>query len=488
MRRKLLFGLGLAGVISGSALAQFAADRVPPAPTNPGVNTPALPAAPGLPAQPVPVQPAPPASPPSLPDGVRPIGSLGGAYVPPVGGIGSPPTPVSPYSPVVPPSGQAAPAVQAPPRDTTIHSALPANHPWIVKPEHGAFFICVKSYSRPSRPEPGDDGPSARELAEMLAGEIRDLYRVQAFLYEYISEERKAEMAAIAAARERARIFAGQLDKYKQEAQLKGMEFLEDDRVTVHFKTVKYRDQIAVLVGGFKSDEDAHKALEAMRKAALDPDPKNTQWKAPKNTILMDGAAIQRVGKDGKLEGATGYLNPYLTATVVPNPTIPRPQQAGNEFNCDPFLVKLNADEPYSLLKATKNWTLAVKSFTAPVEIVGRDGESGGMIRKPDLHKEKNVLAAGAAQAESMAKALREMKGPGGQPLGLEAFVLHTRSASLVTIGQFDSPNDPALLQMKQLLNGMKLNVTEDKTGFRPAMNTPSLFEKLLPVPIPHPQ
>src|SRR5262249_55586664 len=152
---------------------------------------------------------------PALPPGVRPAGS-GGAYVPPVGGIGSVPGGLGRPGDAanVPPE---APPAPPPPRDLEIRSALGPNHPWAVKPEDGAFFICVKSYSRPSRPEPGDTGPSARELSEALATDIRDLYRVQAFLFEYISEERKAEMAAIAAARERGRIFAGQLDKYKQE-------------------------------------------------------------------------------------------------------------------------------------------------------------------------------------------------------------------------------------------------------------------------------
>jgi hypothetical protein len=33
----------------------------------------------------------------------------------------------------------------------------------------------------------------------------------------------------------------------------------------------------------------------------------------------------------------------------------------------------------------------------------------------------------------------------------------------------------------------MKLNVTEDKMGVKPAMNAPSLFETLMPIRIPRP-
>jgi hypothetical protein len=457
MRRRLVIGFGLAGVISGSAaLGQFASDRQPAA-TPGGVQLPVSPASPGMPA----VQPSP-----------------GGFTLPPPSGAlfgGLQPTP--PDSPPELPRS-------APPANLEIQTALGPNHPWALKPEHGPFFISVKSYSRPSRPDPADPGPSARELAEALATEIRDTYRVQAFLYEHVSEERKAEAAAVAAARERGRIFAQQLDKFRQQSQLQGMEFLDDRNVKVHFKTVNYRDQIAVLIGPFKSDEDARKALDLVRKW---PPPKATV-KDPatgKDASLMDGAAVMRPGPDGKPVLEESRLNPYLTATVVPNPTIPRANQPAGEVGLDPFVVKLNEGRPYSLLKATKPWTLGVRSFGAPVQIVGKD--DAGAMRKVGHGNGGDALAAGAEQAEALAKVLREMKGPGGQPLNLEAFVLHTRTASIVTVGQFDGPYDPALLQTKHLLSTLRLNVTEDQMGSRPVTNTPSLFGNMMPMPVPRP-
>jgi hypothetical protein len=459
MRWKIVFGL--VGVLPASALAQFASER-PPAPpaTTPAAAAPAV-----------------PGNPPPLPEGVRPIGSAPiGGFVPPPGGIGTVPGIGLPG--ITPGLGPAEPPAPPPPRDLTIRSALGEDHPWAVKPEHGAYFLCVKSYSRPSKPD--DGGLTARELAETLATEIRDLYRVQAFLYEYVSEERKAEMAAIAAARERARLFAGQLDKYRQEAQLKGTVFMTDPTIRVHYKTVKYSDQIAVLVGGFKTEADARKALDTMR-----------AWPAPKNKVLLDGAAIVRPNKEGKMILEQGHMNCYLTAHVVPNPAIakaagPTAEPAG----LDPFIVKLNEDNPYNLLQATKGWTLAVKSFSSPVEIVGRDGGGAGLMRKIGTSKGAKVLEAGAEQAESMAKAIRELRGPGvnGQPgplLNLEAFVLHTRNASIVTIGQFDGPNDQALIQTKQLLSSIRPNVTEDKTGFRSVPTAPNLFGNMVAIPIP---
>ena len=80
------------------------------------------------------------------------------------------------------------------------------------------------------------------------------------------------------------------------------------------------------------------------------------------------------------------------------------------------------------------------------------------------------------------------MKGPNGESLNLEAFVLHTRSASLVTIGQFDGPEDPALLAMKRTLTKItQTKVSSDPEGLRPLTNMPTLFGNMMPMPIPKP-
>ncbi len=464
MRCMLMVGIALALVgVCGSSAAwgQFASDRKAP---------PSVPAA--TPGSPQP--PASPALPPGVPGlGSRPnspvLGTPGG--VRPTGGFTlPPPSGVQPTGYATPQPQRASPAIP----DVSMPSVLPADHPWLLKPDSGEYFIVVKSYSRPNRPDPGDPGKSSRELAEALATEIRETFRVQAFLYEHISDERKAEMAAVAAARERARLFANQLEKHKQQAQIQGMEFLAPDNV-IRYKSVNYRDQVAVLVGGFKSEDDARKALDKVR-----------TWPSPKDKILMDGAAILRDGPNGKQVLEQGHINPYLTASIVPNPTIARAAPAAQPQGLDPFVVMLNKDRPYNLMNATKSWTLAVKSFSAPVEIVSKDTEAS-VMKKFGSSKGADALKAGAEQAESMAKMLRELKDKVGNSLGLEAFVLHTRFSSIVTIGQFDGPNDPALIQLQNLLNKMKLNVTEDKMGGRAVTNTPTLFGTMMPIPVPRP-
>ena len=178
-------------------------------------------------------------------------------------------------------------------------------------------------------------------------------------------------------------------------------------------------------------------------------------------------------------------INPYAGAFVVANPAVVKAAQPGVAKQAvDPFVVKLNEGHPYNLLKATKGWTLAVKSFTAPVEIVNKESDTS-LMKKFGMSKGSDALAAGGEQAESMAKALRAMKDRSGQPLNLEAFVLHTRNASVVTVGQYDGPDDPALLAAKRLLGGMSANVSEDPAGLRKLTNTPTLFDTITPIPVP---
>lgn len=447
MRRKLVLGCSLAAFIGSPVAAQPVAPK----------------------AQPVlggfqPVSPTPPASP------VSPVSPAGG-YVPPVDGL-RPTT----YGSATPTPA----AVASAPVSFEIPTVLGKDHPWLIKPEHGQYFIIVKSYVRPaagSRDAAQDRGLTARELAEGLAREIRDTYRVQAFLFEYVSEERKAEAKQRAEAHQKDQVYLAQLDVMKQKAVLQGMDFLRPDtrsRIMTH----NHRDQIGVLVGGFQSEKAALEALIVLKK-----------WATPKNDILCDKGAITQTGANGKPEVVHAAINPYATAFVVPNPSVPRQMApAGTKVPLDPFIVKLNDDNPYNLLKASKGWTLAVKSFTAPVQITTGKAEAGsGPLAKLGFGKEGKALVAGGEQAEETAKALRAMKDKGGASLNLEAFVLHTRSASIVTVGQFDSHDDPALLATKRLLAGMTVRFTEDQAGTRAVMNAPPLFENITAMPVPKP-
>jgi len=345
------------------------------------------------------------------------------------------------------------------------------NHEFALKPEHGAYVICVRSYSRPAWVT---NGPAAMSLAEGMANEIRTVQKAPAYLFEHVSEEKKAEFARREAARREQEPFLKALELQRQRAIVQGSTFLEPERGVdvIRYKTVRYNDQYAVIIAGFRTDADARKALDIIRK-----------WPLPKNKNLLDASDIQKIGADGKSVIEQAFLNPYAQAFVTPNPTIPRAAVAPTS-SVDEFTMRLNEGRPHNLLKAKKPWTLAVKQFSAPASIssagstksMGRTGSDGA-----------DVLNAGAEMAEQLVRMLRGMKDKDGRSKSEEAFVLHTRVGTLVTVGQFDGPDDPALLETRRRLMKMNFEMSEQiNVPGRPLSPQDRLFsDNILPIPIP---
>ena len=107
------------------------------------------------------------------------------------------------------------------------------------------------------------------------------------------------------------------------------------------------------------------------------------------------------------------------------------------------------------------------------------------MVRKAGHSSGADALNAGAEQAEALAKALRDQR---MKPCPFEAFVLHTRIGSIVTVGQFDGPNDPALLETRRILTGLTFNTSKDERGTAITGTGQKLFgDNILPIPVPKP-
>lgn len=456
MKRSLWCSV-LGGVLgwSGSAWGQgFAVDRASPPASSP--SSPAV------------------ASPSSRPAPLPASAAVSTSGFQPASASASPPSGVVPAGGIPPQANAPRPWPGSNAElDVMIPSALD-RHPWALKPEHGPYVICVRSYSRPAWVQ---DGPTALSLAEALAQEIRNTHKTPAYLFEYVSEEKKAEFARREAARREQEPFLRLISEQRARAQAQGYEFLEPEngKYTYRYKTVRYNDQFAVIIAGFRTDADARKALEIVRK-----------WEPPRNVSLMDLGMIVPGGNDGKGASAPaerGYINPYKQAFVCPNPTIPR-QSAPQSSGLDAFTIKLNEGRPYNLLKVSKPWTLAVKQFSAPAALTGADGDASA-ARLPT--NGADVLNAGAEMAEQLATFLRSMKDQHGQPRGEEAYVLHTRTGSLVTVGQFDSPDDPLLLQTLRRLNAMNFTMSDRRdTPGRPLGPQDKLFsDNIVPIPVP---
>ncbi len=377
--------------------------------------------------------------------------------------------PAAPAQPPVTQAGYAAPQAQAPPA---------AAHPWYVKPEHGGWMICIKSYM----------GEGSLKLAEELANEVRQTHRAAAYLYEWGAEEKQKERERReklrADLREKYEPFLKTQEEIRRKAQAQGIE-VDGSSFKVRVPTLEYKEQWAVLVGGFKDMDAARKALDTVRK-----------WDPPQGKHLMDSAIMAETsgkGKDARnFNSEIAYINPYATAIVVPNPCVKQAAaHQGPEF--DPALGKLNEEEPLSLLKVAKPWTLMVKSFTVPTKVVTRDDPPGVMARLFGTNSDAaDQLDNTAKQARLLAQGLRHpnmqqsvaLVAPrlGLTPRPVESYVLHVRNGSLVCVGAYDNPGDPELLEMQRLLQGLKFQV-DYKDGRMPEMRP--MFEQVIPYPVP---
>jgi len=151
------------------------------------------------------------------------------------------------------------------------------------------------------------------------------------------------------------------------------------------------------------------------------------------------------------------------------NPTV-RAQKADSGAP-DPAWKRLNAGRPYNLLDCRKPWTLAVKQFHGTGMIQPRSAASVFLDTIGLGGKSGDVLEAGAAQAEEVARVLRKELKP-----GYEAYVLHTRTGSIVTVGGYDSPDDPQLQQTAKALRNLKFGLSADAIQF---------FAQPLPMKVP---
>lgn len=336
-------------------------------------------------------------------------------------------------------------------------AAVPA-HPWYVRADLGPWMICVKSYS----------GPESRQLAETLAAEIRQTHNAGAYLFEWGSEARQQEMERRRKVKEeleqeQAPFLAAQA-KAKAEAAAAGIEFI-DTPVKVRVPIVRYPEQWAVLLGGFPDMDAARKALDAVRR-----------WPPPKDTKLMDQAFISRPGQP-----EAAYINPFAAAMTAPNPTIRR-AASDQTPAIDPAVVKLNEAEELSLLKARKPWTLMVKRFVVPTHVQGKADD--GTVFDKLFGKDDGArwLEITATNARTLAQTLRHEK---MKPRPFEAFVLHNRTESLVTVGQFDGPEDPALIETWKVLSEMTFKL--DYQDGRPS-EMKKMFDVVIPMQVPRGQ
>ena len=134
-----------------------------------------------------------------------------------------------------------------------------------------------------------------------------------------------------------------------------------------------------------------------------------------------------------------------------------------------------------------------VKRFSMPKSVIA-EKKDRTLLERIFLKDEAGRVAQAAAnQARAMAEVIRreEMQQTaaadaiklGIPPQPLESFILHDQSESIVTVGRFDGPNDPALADMWRILNNMQYQLY-DKEG-KPMGQKVRMFDVIVPMPVP---
>lgn len=283
---------------------------------------------------------------------------------------------------------------------------------YVVTAADGPWMIIVTYYT----------GPMAGKYAHDLVLELRSRYDVPGFVFNRTGEERKKLQEEQAELRRR------------QEAYLKQMNLTVD--VPARVRTYRIEEEFAVLVGGYKDMETARKALDRIKKF----DPPQT---VPLPEMHIAGPDASDKEKK-RINVEKEPVNPFRTSFVCHNPTIPveKPKQ-----EADSLLKELNAGESYSLLKTSKPYTLIVKEYHRAAMV--QPSAPSAFIDKLLGRNDGAALDAMGKQAHEIARVLRK--------LNFDAYVLHRRWDSLVTVGSYDSPTDPQLLQNQKTLASFQL-------------------------------
>ena len=298
---------------------------------------------------------------------------------------------------------------------------LGASYP--VTPEAGVWLILVQSYT----------GETSASMAEELTTSLRRDYRINAYTFNRGEEERVKERTRIEQLR-------------RKTAEAMRVAGAAADTPVPPIKTYRIEDQYAVLIGGWKDQETARKALDQVRKLK------------PPSEKLSHKAVLVESREDNKGEVKYAAVNPFTTAFVVRNPMVPA--EADPEQGKLQNLKEYNEKESLSLLKCKKPWTLMVKTYHGAVSVSTADAaETKSFLAKvTGNNKPGELLTASGKQAHAVAEALKVMEVRKGEKvIQTDVYVLHTEQSSYICVGGYNKPDDPQLLVYQKKLANMKL-------------------------------
>lgn len=258
----------------------------------------------------------------------------------------------------------------------------------------GPWMIMVATFHTTDTEGTTDDGKTPTQAAHDLVIELRKL-GMPAYVYEYEPAQERITST----------------DQFGREERRKNLRRVKS---------------VCVLAGNYRDIND---------KLAQD----SLIWvKKLKPKSLADGVYFEPTpGRPSVLSGAFLTTNPMLTPAEV---------QSLQQQTVDPLLVQLNYGERNSLFENKGQYTLVIARFYGKYVTV-KDNEVEKAVASYFKDDDKNVSLDNAAMsARELVTVLRgNYDKEETQFNNIEAYIWHDHNESIVTVGSFSSPEDPAI-------------------------------------------
>lgn len=271
---------------------------------------------------------------------------------------------------------------------------------------HGPWMVMVGTFSNVEDASLKKDGLTAEQAARKVVHELRAA-GIPAYVY---SQDKKQETIETYDR-------LGNKDKRKYNAQF-GM--------------------VCVLAGNYKKidDKQAQDTLRDIKK-----------FRPKFMTDPKSGAVVR--------ESSSNKLGPFANAFLTINPQL-KPKDVV-EHTVDNVVRSLNSGIDYPVVGLKSKYTLKIATFTGKSVVPVGNSKYSGKEENFDKAIQESAgpysLARAGEDATQLTYALRANNGV-TRPLGrdqFDAYVYHDRFQSYVTIGAFNSPNDPEIKRLVEI-------------------------------------
>ena len=214
------------------------------------------------------------------------------------------------------------------------------------------------------------------------------------------------------------------VESRKENLTTRGMDGSEQARVMAAL-----RGGVCVMCGNYPSADDPRipknlDFIKTLTPECLSPDEKRSRgW-----TGVTGNGGLFRL-TPGRKEG------PLAKAILTPNPLLSDADRRRLARRKDPLLVRLNAGQEHTLGKCPGNYTVVIAQFRGKTLVQVAGTKSANIDQRVSLSDD---LDDAAKQAWELCQVLRNRD-------KVEAYVWHDRHRSVVTVGSFEGPDDPAL-------------------------------------------